>query len=181
MIIKTKSITSLLVSGFQFGDDNRDRYRVLCGSEKIKYRAYPQNTISGREILDVYDDKGNKIGYIKEHLVSARVLGIEEKAKTCSVYFESEQIATIRYSVEKVAGYRERDINASGGPYRVTCDIDTFERNLKIYQGKELLARVCQKLQSFKKGYIDKLFVEYYGDVDEKIIVLLSIAIDMVS
>ena len=156
------------------------RYQVFGDREMLKYKSYAQNTIADREILDVYDAEEKKIGYIKEHIISGRVPGIETKAKTCSVYLGTAKIATLRHSVEKIIGDREHDVSVLDGPYRVACDFDTFERDFQIYKSGKKLAEVCQKLPSFKTGYVDKLIVDYYGEENEKIVVLLSIALDVI-
>ena len=60
--------------------------KIVDGNGTLKYKSNAENTITDREILDLFDANGNKIGYVKEHLISTGVPLFEKEVKKCTVF-----------------------------------------------------------------------------------------------
>lgn len=154
--------------------DYLGRYQILDSLGEIKYLLNAENTIVDREILNLYDAAGNKIGYVKEHVLPMGIPLLEKEVKECSVYLGKEKIAELR----KYISFGNLEFEMSGGYYKITHNEG---KQFKIYHREKLLATLYDVPLNLKDGYADKFVMEYDDALDETMAILFAIGLDLIN
>ena len=76
-------------------NDYLGRYQIVDGNGTLKINL-TLRTLSPTVNLDLFDANGNKIGYVKEHLISTGVPLFEKEVKKCTVFLGKEKIALLK-------------------------------------------------------------------------------------
>lgn len=178
---KTFSIgtaATILVGGHLLkGKDVSGDYQIYDDAGMLQYTVKEEMTLTDRDILNVYDSASNKVGRIKEHLLSVGVPLLEKETKKCSVYLGGEKICELKKS--EIFG--EYNFEVLEGKIELSYDQN---KNFKItYQGAKIAVFqfIPHKLKEmFRDGFMDKIKIECYSKEHEAISILLAIAIDTI-
>ncbi len=172
-IIQTKSTSVSNVLGTIIEEEeleNKPSYQIFDENGVVQYHSDAKDTLTNRDILVLYDENGNKIGKIKEHLVSMGKPVIEKDTKKCSIYLEQEKIA----QVKKYLSLNGLNMSVSAASYRITHRGFRFQ----IFEDDHLLATLYDCALNFKEGFVDK-YVMSYDPMEKSKAVLFAIAIDV--
>lgn len=179
LVIKSKSYSIGTMVGLFTGktpdmNDYLGRYQIVDGNGTLKYKSNAENTITDREILDLFDANGNKIGYVKKHLISTGVPLFEKEVKKCTVFLGKEKIALLK----KYVSFGNLEFEVLEGSVKITHQEG---KSFKIqYKGKQV-ATLHDCPLNLKDGYADKFVMEYDNSEDEVIAILLATAIDLIN
>lgn len=179
LIIKSKSYSIVDVVGAVIGNspkmsDYLGRYQIVDRNGTLKYKSNAENTITDREILDLFDANGNKIGYVKEHLISTGIPLFEKEVKKCTVYLGEEKIA----SLKKYVSFGDLEFEVLEGSVKIT---HKEGKNFKIQYEGEQIAILHDCPLNLMDGYADKFVMEYDSPKYEVVAVLLATAIDLIN
>ena len=178
LIIRGKSYSVGTIAGLFAGKtpdltDCDGYYQIFDTTGTMKYRSTSKDTIMDRDIIDLYDMKGNKIGYVKEHIMSIGVPLLEKDVKRCSVYLGKEKIAVLK----KYVSFGELSFETLEGKYKVTCDKGKW---YKVFYGAKQIVKLNVVPVNLKNGYVDKFVIEYDDISDEVVAILLATAVDVI-
>lgn len=179
LIIKAKSYTLGGMIGVLSGDpsyinDCNGKYQITDVSGAVIYKSLADNTITDREILNIYDKSGSKIGCVKEHLVSMGIPLLEKDVKKCSVFLRNEKIAELKKSI----CFGDLEFETLEGNVKI---LHQQGRNFQVkYRGESIL-KLHDVPFNMKDGYAEKYVMEYENTTDEVVAVLLAIAIDLIN
>lgn len=179
LVIKTKSYSLGSIVGL-FTEESPEltdylcRYQIFDVSGNIKYKSEAENTIVDREIIDLYDAVGNKIGYIKEHFFAVGVPLFEKDVKKCSVYLGTQKIAELK----KYVSFGDLEFETLEGDVKITHDEG---KTFKIKYKNKLIATLLNVPLNLKDGYVDKFVMEYEDTSTEVEAVLLATAVDLIN
>lgn len=184
LVIKSKSYSINTIVSFFAGktpgmNDYLGRYQIVDGNGTLKYKTNAEDTITDREILDLFDASGKKVGYVKEHLISTGIPLFEKEVKKCTVFLGKEKIALLKKYIS--FGELEFDV-LEGGNLNENVKITHQEgKNFKIYYKGKLIATLHDCPRNFMDGYVDKFVIEYENPADEVVVILLATAIDLIN
>lgn len=178
LVIKAKSHSLGSMVGILAGktpdlSDCYGRYKILDSTGAVKYKSEAEDTLTNRDILDLYDASGQKIGYVKEHLIPVGIPLLEKDVKKCSVYLGKDKIAELK----KYVCFGDLSFEATEG--NVTIGHQEGKRFKITYNGK-LIATLHDVPLNLKDGYVDKFVMEYDDPSDEVVALLLTAAIDII-
>lgn len=179
LIIKAKSYSLGTMVGLFTGKssdltDYLGRYQIFDAAGNIKYKSAAEDTIIDREILDLYDAVNQKIGYVKEHIISVGVPLLEKEVKKCSVYLGTQKIAELK----KYVSFGDLAFEALEGDVEITHNEG---KTFKIKYRNKLIATLLDVPLNLKDGYVDKFVMEYDDPSMEVEAVLLATAIDLIN
>lgn len=179
LIIKSKSYSIGDVVGIVIGNapkmnDYLVRYQIVDGNGTLKYKSSAENTITDREILDLFDTNGNKIGYVKEHLISTGIPLFEKEVKKCTVYLGKEKIALLK----KYVSFGDLEFEVLEGSVKIT---HKEGKDFKIQYEGEQIAILHDCPFNLMDGYADKFVMEYDSPEYEVVAILLATAIDLIN
>lgn len=179
LIIKSKSYSIGDVVGIVIGNtpkmnDYLGRYQIVDGNGTLKYKSSAENTITNREILDLFDANGNKIGYVKEHLISTGIPLFEKEVKKCTVYLGKEKIALLK----KYVSFGDLEFEVLEGSVKIS---HKEGKNFKIQYEGEQIAILHNCPLNLMDGYADKFVMEYDSPKYEIVAILLATAIDLIN
>lgn len=155
-------------------NDYLGRYQIVDGNGILKYKTNAEDTITDREILDLFDASGKKVGYVKEHLISTGVPLLEKKVKKCTVFLRKEKIALLK----KYVSFGDLEFDVLEGDVKITHEEG---KNFKIHYKGKLVATLHDCPRNFMDGYVDKFVIEYENPADEVVVILLATAIDLIN
>lgn len=167
LIIKSCScsvgtITGLFINKMPDTNDLGEGYRVYDSNGNLKYKS---------DTLNMYDANNEKIGSVKERLISVGVPLLEKEVKRCIVYLGNERICELK----KYKSFGVLQLEALEGSVEIKC---INENNYKISYNGKVVANLHEVPLNFKDGYVDKFVMEYDNTEDEIIGVLLALAFD---
>lgn len=179
LVIKSKSYSIGTIVGHftektPIMNDYLGRYQIIDGNGTLKYKSNAENTVTDREILDLFDASGNKIGYVKEHLISTGIPLLEKEVKKCTVFLGKEKIALLK----KYKSFGELEFEVLEGNVKIT---HKEGKNFNIYYKGKLVAALHDCPLNLKDGYADKFVMEYEDPAYEIIAILLATAIDLIN
>lgn len=179
LVIKSKSYSISTIVSFFAGktpnmNDYLGRYQIVDGNGILKYKTNAEDTITDREILDLFDANGKKVGYVKEHLISTGVPLLEKKVKKCTVFLRKEKIALLK----KYVSFGDLEFDVLEGDVKITHEEG---KNFKIHYKGKLVATLHDCPRNFMDGYVDKFVIEYENPADEVVVILLATAIDLIN
>lgn len=179
LVIKSKSYSIGTVVGFFIGktpnmNDHFGRYQIVDGNGILKYKSNAENTITDREILDLFDVDGKKVGYVKEHLISTGIPLFEKEVKKCTVFLGKEKIAVLK----KYESFGNLEFDVLEGSVKIA---HKEGKNFKIHYKDKLIATLHDCPLNLKDGYVDKFVMEYEDPADEVVAILLATAIDLIN
>lgn len=178
LVVKSKSysvgtVVGQIVEKTPNLNDYSGRYQIVDSNGTLMYKSTAENTVTNREILDLFDASGKKVGYVKEHLISAGFIFLEKEVKTCTVFLGGEKIAILK----KYKSFGKLKVDVLEGSVRITHEEG---KNFKIYYKRKLIATLHDCPINFKDGYVDKFVMEYKYPAEEVVAILLTIAIDLI-
>ena len=183
LIIKSRSATIGTIIGFFTGNDPKnknmpDSYRAYDKNGQLLYYSdTTENYVGGlipQDITNIYDSGSKKIGEIKEHLLNLGVPVLEKEVNKCSVKLYGEKICILK----KYEIFGEREYETIEGNIKITY---TKERGFITMFDNRTLSQIHTLPITLKDDYANKFIVEYDDINDEKLAVLLAIAIDRIS
>lgn len=179
LVIKSKSYSIGTMVGFFTGkipnmNDYLGRYQIVDGNGTLKYKSNAENTITDREILDLFDASGNKVGYVKEHLISTGIPLFEKEVKKCTVFLGKEKIALLK----KYVSFGDLTFDVLEGNVKIT---HKEGKEFKIHYKGKPVATLHDCPLNLKDGYADKFVMEYKDPADEVVAILLATAIDLIN
>lgn len=127
-----------------------------------------------RTICDVYDVNKEKIGEVKENLVSVGIPLLEKGVKKCSVKM-ADKVLTV---LKKSESFGEIEFQTTDGKFEIKYDNESG--SFKIFRGNECIIRINSIFANFSNDYIEKYVVEYDDVKDQKLAVLLTVGIMMI-
>lgn len=176
LIIKSKSysLAELIRDQTSNTNDYLGHYQIVDSNGTLKYKSDEEKSLIDREILDLFDASGMKIGYVKKHLISTGFPLFEHKVKKCTVFLGTEKIA----SLKKYVSFGELEFEEQEGKVKITHNNG---KNFRIYYKGKLVATLHDCPINFKEGFTDKFVMEYDDLADEVVAILLTTAIDLIN
>ena len=152
------------------------KYEIYDESGNIKYYATLDFTgVMDRTVYTLYNSEREEVGNVKKHLVSSGVPLLEKDRKSCSVISNKELICKI----QKSKTFNELDFQAYEGEIKMIYE--DKEKKFKIEKKKEIIAEITQVFQKLGNELEDKYIIEYENEQDEALVVLISMAIDVIN
>ena len=150
-----------------------ERFHITDASGEIKYRGVDEITLTDREVLSLYNMAGEKLGYIKEHLIPVGIPLFEKEVKKCSIYLRDKKIAEIKKSVV----FSELKLETIDGSFSISYN---GKDSIKVKKGKNKVADFDVYPVILKDGYIDRFIMEYKAPSEEIVGVLFGLAFGIV-
>ncbi|MDO5400904.1 MAG: hypothetical protein Q4F17_07985 [Eubacteriales bacterium] len=152
-------------------------YKVFDCTGAQQYTVKVESNLTDRNIYNVYDSTGKRVGRIKEHLFSVGVPLLEKETKKCSVYFDNEKICELK----KFEMFGEKHFEVLEGDFHISYD---QKDNFKIScHGNRIVSFqiIPYKLKElFRDAFVDKINLVCYENEKEALSILLSIAINVI-
>ena len=172
------NMTNQLIKG-QDISSNIDKYgsvyRFYNSQNRLIFTSdYKSSLMLDKETITLYDDKKQKIGYVKENVFSMRVPLFEKDAKKCSIHI-GEDIAKIK----KYVSFGDLTFETLEGKMYIAYNNskDQNKHTYTIKKGDKDIAKVTEVPLIFVDGYIDRFIIEYDQKEDEEAIALMTIAL----
>ena len=125
-----------------------------------------------KETLYIFDNSKKLIGSIKENLFSFGVPFLEKDAKRLTIFIDNDKFCEIKKSYS----FNELYYNIECSNYSIQHNNG---KNIKIKKDKKIIAEIHEYAPIFKNDYTEKFLVEFDDINEATIILLISIAIDM--
>lgn len=151
--------------------DYLGRYQIVDTFGEIKYKAIEENSFIDRKIIYLFNANDQKIGSLKESILTMGVPVFEKDVKRCSIYLKEEEIAELK----KSSYFGNLELEISEENIEITYK---KEEEFKVYYKGILIAEFYDVPLILKDGYREKYVMKYDNAENEVLAILLMMAID---
>lgn len=167
-----KTMSKMLSGDISVSEDSVIRYRIFDAFGVERYTSRAESTITTREVQNIFDANGKKVGSIKQHLIPVSVPLLEKDVKEFTVYLGNEEICELRKSVS----FGELEVIDSSRAVKFSSKEG---EPIKIYYKNWLVAKLHDIPLIVKDGFRDRYVLEYDDNENEVLAILLTIAADL--
>lgn len=175
--LSLKSMGGILAGNISNIENFGNTYRISDLKGDIKYLSdYDISLVLDKESITLYDSEKNKIGKVKEYPLSVGVPFFEKEVKKCGVYLKDRLICKLK----KFESFGELGFETIEGSFYIKYD----KRNpceFIIRKNKKNIGKIYAPSFKLKDEFIDKYLIEYDDVLDEKIVLLMTLALDVIN
>lgn len=180
LIVRTRSYSAGTMAATLLGataGSDKGQYRIVTKDGKEVFVSDMETTLlTDRDILSVYDTSNGKqkIGNIKQWVISGGIPLFEKEAKTCTVTLEKEKLCDLKRCIS----FGELQFETFEGRAEIRVK---SEDNYSVYYKRKKIAELHALPMKLKDGFVDRYVLEYKEKKDLQVAVMMAIAVDVVN